>query len=108
VHEFTIREVPCKPALLANCKTTNYLLNCLRTQKAFELAKEKEYLGINKDSKGFITEASVSNVAFVFENDVFVTTPFEKILKGTTLSMVIDKIEKHLKIKENGEQIPVK
>lgn len=37
VKEYTIREVPIKPKLLATMKSNNYMLNCLLVMKAKQL-----------------------------------------------------------------------
>lgn len=82
VRECTV-SVPLKPKLLAELKSTNYLLNALTTMEA---ESKGCFLGIQVDPEGYIAESSIANVAIVDQNGVLRGPPFDGILRGTTLT----------------------
>ncbi|KAJ1478138.1 aminotransferase [Baffinella frigidus] len=61
VREFCV-DVPLKPALLANLKSTNYLLNALAAMQSEE---KGGYLGIQLDAAGRVAEGAIGNVAII-------------------------------------------
>jgi len=63
-------------------KSTNYLLNAL---VAIEAREQGGHLGLQHDEDGYLTEGSVCCYGFVTRNKGFITPPYEKILRGTTL-----------------------
>ena len=89
LKEYSITNIDPKVGVLAEAKTTNYLINCLVTMEA---RKKGGYLGIMTSKEGYLLEASIMNVAFVYKNGDFVTPKFDKSLKGTTLIEVMDLI----------------
>lgn len=96
--EVTVRSVPMKPALLAETKSNNYLLNCLTAMAAQD---EGGQFGIMVKPDGNIGEGCVLNVAIVTKEGVLRTPPFANILNGTTLRRVMELAEKVL-VKEKG------
>lgn len=93
IKEYSIDNIMAKRGILANSKTTNYLINSLY---AIESNKKGGIMGIMLDQEGYILEGPVANVAFVFKNNDFVIPPLEKTLKGTTLMECIKFIETNL------------
>lgn len=96
VDEVSIDNIEAKAGILANAKTTNYLINSLY---AIEAVKRGGNLGVMIDRNGDILEGPISNIAFVFKNGDFVIPKLTKILRGTTLIECMQFIEKKL-IKE--------
>eukprot|EP01016_Furgasonia_blochmanni_P054925 TRINITY_DN9110_c0_g1_i1.p1 TRINITY_DN9110_c0_g1~~TRINITY_DN9110_c0_g1_i1.p1 ORF type:complete len:423 (+),score=28.22 TRINITY_DN9110_c0_g1_i1:267-1535(+) len=86
IKEFTIRDVPTKPALLANMKSTDYMLNVLAAMRSKE---QGGHQGIQVDENGYIMELGAANVALVLRDGSFVTPPFDKILAGWTVSTAL-------------------
>lgn len=82
VKECTV-SVPLKPKLLAELKSTNYLLNALTTMEA---ESKSCFLGVQVDEDGFLMESSIANVAIVDEHGKLRAPPFDGILRGTTLT----------------------
>lgn len=75
-------KIPLKPKLLATMKSTNYLLNAL---VAIDAREQGGHMGLQHDEQGFLTEGSVCCYGFVTKDRKFITPPYEKILRGTTL-----------------------
>ena len=82
LKECSVQSLDPKVGVLASAKTTNYLVNALYT---IEAKKKGGYLGIMTTKDGIVLEAPVMNVAFVWKNGDFVTSSFDRVLKGTTL-----------------------
>jgi len=83
LHEVFVRvsEVPHKPKLYAETKTTNYILNALMTLHANDLGAN---FGIGVDERGLLTESSIANVAIV-KDGALKTPVLEGILAGTSI-----------------------
>jgi 4-amino-4-deoxychorismate lyase len=79
--------VPHKPKMLANAKTTNYLLNALTAMAAEDRGGA---LGIGVDDHGKITEQATACVAFLGADQILLCPPFDPILESTTLRRVIE------------------
>lgn len=84
VKEYVV-SVPQKPALLANVKSNNYMLNALC---CMESEQKGGHLGIQVDSQGKVGEGAIGNVAIVDQKGVLRTPPFDKILAGTTVERI--------------------
>lgn len=93
INEVTIDTIIPKEGILANSKTTNYLINSLF---AMEGKNKGGTYGIMIDRDGFILEQPIANVVFVFKNGDFVIPKLEKILKGTTLMECLNYIQENL------------
>jgi 4-amino-4-deoxychorismate lyase len=91
--EFTV-SVPMKPQLLANMKSTNYLINALC---AMESASKGGRTGLQIHKTGYVAEGSVNNVCFVMSDKTLVTPPFDDILNGTTIERVFAFAEQMIK-----------
>ena len=89
VHEAFVPAsvVPFKPKMLANAKTTNYLLNALTAMAAEDRGGA---LGIGVDDLGNISEQATACVAFLGADQVLRCPPFDPILEGTTLRRAIE------------------
>lgn len=79
--------IPLKTALLANMKSTNYLVNAL---VAMESERNGADIGIQLDENDFICESSISVVAFVNSDGIFIAPKFDKILPSTTLKRTFE------------------
>jgi 4-amino-4-deoxychorismate lyase len=92
VHEAFVPAsvVPFKPKMLANAKTTNYLLNALTAMAAEDRGGA---LGIGVDDQGNITEQATACVAFLGADQVLRCPPFNPILEGTTLRRAVELLE---------------
>lgn len=85
-----------KGALLKNsskAKTTNYLHNCMINKYSRD---KGGYLGIISDSEGNLLESPISNIAFVNKDMEFIVPSYDKTLKGTTVELCLDYVEKTL------------
>jgi branched-subunit amino acid aminotransferase/4-amino-4-deoxychorismate lyase len=90
--------VPHKPALLAELKSNNYLLNALTAMAAQDGGG---HFGIGLSDAGLVTESCVLNVCMVGADGVLRTPPFEGILRGTTARRGFELAERHLVISSN-------
>lgn len=54
--------------------------------------KKGGYQGIKMTKDHILLEASVANVAFVFDNGEFATPRFETVIKGTTVTKCLEKV----------------
>eukprot|EP00927_Polykrikos_kofoidii_P009692 TRINITY_DN14058_c0_g1_i1.p1 TRINITY_DN14058_c0_g1~~TRINITY_DN14058_c0_g1_i1.p1 ORF type:complete len:339 (-),score=60.88 TRINITY_DN14058_c0_g1_i1:43-1059(-) len=79
--------VPHKPPLLANCKSTNYMLNVLTHLAS---ADGGGTFGIGVDDAGIISEAAIMNVGFVRDDGVLMTPKFDRILAGCTVQRAME------------------
>ena len=79
-------DVPMKPAILAEMKSVNYMINALGAMQADD---KGGYLGLQKFPDGMISEGSVCNYGFIFEAGEFATPPFTGILTGTGMERVM-------------------
>eukprot|EP01015_Nassula_variabilis_P009406 TRINITY_DN1743_c0_g1_i14.p1 TRINITY_DN1743_c0_g1~~TRINITY_DN1743_c0_g1_i14.p1 ORF type:complete len:310 (-),score=60.56 TRINITY_DN1743_c0_g1_i14:49-978(-) len=91
--EFTIPEVPPKPNLLAQMKSTNYMLNYLVAAKAKEYGG---FWGVFVDSEDHLLETSIANLGIIDNENNFVIPPFETSLAGTTLMKCLDYVKTSL------------
>ena len=81
-----------KGPLLAEMKSTNYLLNAL----AAEEAARKGGLAIMVTEDGYVTEGSVQAVAFVLRDGTFYSPPYYRALRSITQDKVLQLVEQHL------------
>jgi len=86
IAEYTVQDVPLKPTLLAEIKSTNYMLNVLAAMSAQDRGGQ---FGIMLDAEGNIAEGSVKNCLFVDAERRLITPPFVDILNGTTVRRVL-------------------
>jgi len=95
IREATVpeSEVPLKPKLLAELKSTNYMLNALTAMAAQDRGGT---FGIGIDSQGYVKESCVLNVAVVGADRVLRTPPFDGILAGTTIRRAMALAEEQL------------
>ena len=84
--------VEVKGPLLAQVKTTNYLLNCL----AADEAAKKGCLGIMATEEGYVTEGTVQAVGFVLKDKTYYAPPYYRALRSITQDRVMELIEKYL------------
>mmetsp|Transcript_29821 Transcript_29821/g.41219 ORF Transcript_29821/g.41219 Transcript_29821/m.41219 type:complete len:390 (-) Transcript_29821:82-1251(-) len=104
--EFTVKDVPLKPPLLARMKSTNYLLNCLT---AMESRDKGGLFGILIDDNGNVAESCILNVVFVKDN-VLLTPKFKHVLAGITVQRILDFAEELVQegklIKVSQQDVP--
>lgn len=74
-------------------KTTNYMDHCIINTKS---KSKGGYLGIITDNEGNLLESPISNIAFINKNLDLVVPSFEKTLKGTTITKIMEYVEKEL------------
>lgn len=79
--------VAFKPKILANTKSTNYMLNALQKMYAED---HGAYDALQVTDDGFVRETSIACVAVVDEDGVLRAPEFDHILHGTTLQRVLD------------------
>jgi branched-chain amino acid aminotransferase len=77
---------PAKTAF-AGIKTCDYLHNVLAKKSALDAGAD--YV-VSFDAEGFLTEGATENVAVVTTSGELLVPPFERILKGVTLTRVMD------------------
>jgi len=84
ISEVTVplEEVPVKPKLLAELKSTNYMLNALTSMAARDRGGT---FGLAVDNGGMLMEACTLNVVAIGTDGVMRTPPFDNILAGTTV-----------------------
>jgi 4-amino-4-deoxychorismate lyase len=80
-------QVPIKPPLFAQIKSTNYLPNVLVVVEAKDRGADN---GVFIDQRGMVAESSNMNVAFVTKDRVFRHPSFDAILSGITIQRVLD------------------
>ena len=83
-------QIPPKESWLAQLKTCNYLPNVMMKKEAVD---RKIDFTIGIDPKGFITEGSTENIILLTQNNLLVRPHFEYILKGTTMSKILNLAE---------------
>ena len=54
------------------------------------------FMGIFTDENGYLLESPTNNIAFVLNDNTFLSPPFEKTLVGTTLVRCFDFINNEL------------
>ena len=91
------QNVPQKPPLLANTKTNNYLLNALTSMYAEDRGG---ILGIGLDADGNVLEQATACVAFLGPDGVLRAPSFDRILEGTTLRRVIERLDEYSNLDE--------
>ena len=91
--EYSIQSIDPKIGVLASSKTTNYLVNALF---AMEASRKGGFLGVMATKEGIVLEGPVMNVGFIWRNGDFVTSTFERTLKGTTLIECMNFIKEQL------------
>ncbi|KAL1521532.1 hypothetical protein AB1Y20_021191 [Prymnesium parvum] len=82
-----------KPAMLAEVKSSNYMLNALTAMAARD---KGGCFGIGVRDDGTITESAVLNVVLVGADGILRTPPFEGILRGTTVRRAMELAEESL------------
>ena len=87
ISEATVLDTPMKPPLLATIKSNNYLLNVLTHMEAVDRGGT---FGVLVDDEGYVAESCVLNTAFVTDDRILRTPPFDGILLGTTVRRVMD------------------
>eukprot|EP00743_Colponemidia_sp_Colp-15_P004467 GILK01004817.1.p1 GENE.GILK01004817.1~~GILK01004817.1.p1 ORF type:complete len:328 (+),score=51.38 GILK01004817.1:56-1039(+) len=85
IQEHTV-SVPLKTPFLARIKTVNYLMNALT---AMESREKGGVYGVQVDPEGYVAEGSTCNVAFVDEDGILRTPPFDAILAGITVKRIL-------------------
>ena len=81
-----------KGPLLAEMKSSNYLLNCL----AADEAHAKGCLGIMVTEEGYVTEGTVQAVAFVLKDKTYYAPPYFRALRSITQDRVLELVENYL------------
>eukprot|EP00826_Nyctotherus_ovalis_P004046 TRINITY_DN10838_c0_g4_i1.p1 TRINITY_DN10838_c0_g4~~TRINITY_DN10838_c0_g4_i1.p1 ORF type:complete len:327 (+),score=74.08 TRINITY_DN10838_c0_g4_i1:124-1104(+) len=81
-----------KSPILAEMKTTNYLLNCLAADKA----ALKGGLGIMVTEDGYVTEGSVQAVGFVLRDGTYYAPPYYRALRSVTQDRVLELVAARL------------
>ncbi len=92
MHSACTASTEVKGALLAEMKSTNYLLNCL----AADEAAAKGCLGVMTTEEGYVTEGTVQAIAFVLKDKTYYAPPYYRALRSITQDRVLELVEKHL------------
>lgn len=79
--------VPIKKGYFANIKSCNYLPNVLMTKEAQDSGVEYT---VSLDERGFLGEGATENVGIVTPEGEFLVPRFDRILKGVTVSRVLE------------------
>jgi len=87
IQAVTTTKLPLKPALLANMKSTNYLLNALLQMEADERSAQ---MAIQVDSRGVVAESSVSCVVCIGKDGVLRAPLPDQILPSITLQRLLE------------------
>jgi len=86
-----VSKVPVKPGLFANVKSCNYLPNVMMKKEAVEAGAA---FALSVDEKGFLAEGAAENAAIVAADGRLKVPRFERILKGITVSRLVELAEK--------------
>ena len=89
--EVTTRDVPTKPKLLAEVKSTNYMLNALMYMDAQERGG---HMGIWILPNGNVAETCASGLCFITKGRKLITPDFPGILPSTTIRRLMELGEK--------------
>ncbi len=79
--------VPMKRDYFANIKSCNYLPNVLMTKEAQDMGVD---FTVSLDEGGFLGEGATENVGIVTEAGEFLVPRFERILRGVTVSRMLE------------------
>jgi len=82
-----IRDVAIKPPMLANMKSTNYMLNTLTKMHA---TSRGAYNGLWVDENDLICESSVAAFIMIDKKGVVMTPKMDKILKSCTVERILE------------------
>merc|ERR1719271_2322427 len=94
--EVTTRDVPTKPPMLAEMKSTNYMLNMLMYLDAQDRGGN---MGIWVLPNGNVAETCGSGLCFITKDRKLITPDFPGILPSTTVRRLLELGEK---LRENG------
>jgi branched-chain amino acid aminotransferase len=78
----------------AGVKSVGYLHNALVKKAAIDQGAE---YGVCFDQDGFLTEGPTENIAIVTKNKELIAPPWSRILKGVTLTRVLDRAQELVK-----------
>ncbi|MEW5724864.1 MAG: aminotransferase class IV [Thermodesulfobacteriota bacterium] len=79
--------VPVKPAPQATIKSCDYLGNVMIKKAAVQAGVD---YAVNWDENGFLAEGSTENILLVTPDKVLLTPEFGRVLKGITLTRVLE------------------
>jgi branched-subunit amino acid aminotransferase/4-amino-4-deoxychorismate lyase len=79
--------VPIKPGFFANIKNCNYLPNVLMKKQAQDAGAD---YSVSIDEKGFLAEGPTENIGLVTKKGDFLVPNFSRILRGITVSRVLE------------------
>lgn len=94
--------IPMKRDYFANIKSCNYLPNVLMTKEARDA--EVDYT-VSLDERGYLGEGATENVGFISVEGEFVVPRFDRILRGITVSRMM---ELAVGLLESGELMGVR
>lgn len=86
---FTLKSshIPIKKSYFANVKSCNYLPNVLMTKEARDAGVD---FTVSIDENGFLGEGATENVGIITRDRRFLVPRFDRILKGTTVTRMIE------------------
>ncbi len=87
-------KIPSKHAHFARIKSCNYLHNVLMNLEASE---EGVDFTVSVDEDGYLGEGPTENIAIITSNYEFLVPKFSKVLKGTTITRVMELAEDFVK-----------
>lgn len=90
-NAFTV-STEVKGPILAEMKSTNYLLNSLAADEAVK----KNCIGIMITEEGYVTESPVQAVAYVLKDGTYYAPPYYRALRSISQDRVIKLIQKYL------------
>lgn len=94
----TVRQskIPMKPPHIAHIKTCNYLHSVLMSLEAHQ---EKVDFTVSVDDEGCLGEGPTENIAIITSGYEFLVPRFGKVLRGTTVSRVMELARDLVKMK---------
>ncbi len=80
-------KVPVKDNYFATIKTCNYLQNVLMRKEAIDAGAD---FAVSVDERGFLAEGATENFGIITEEREFLVPRFDRILRGITVSRMIE------------------
>lgn len=91
--------IPAKQEYLAKIKNTNYLPNVLMTEEA---ANRQMDVALSFDTKGYLAEAAIANIAIVDKNGILACPKFTNALPGTTLLEALECAKQIMQVEQRN------
>ncbi len=89
-------KVPMKPSFFASVKSCNYLPNVLMSKEAKEANVE---FTVSVDDDGNLGEGPTENIGIITSDYAFMVPKFDRVLRGTTVSRMMELAESLVKAK---------